>query len=115
MNLKDQTTQWLTENVYATSPTYCQANNKLAYARIVDKKMQLWLYDLALKEHKQLTFDSTDKDDCTWSPCGNFLSYSVEEKGKSRIAIYNMLTRNQKFLTSEYEDCSYPAWSPYRV
>ncbi len=115
MNLKDQTTQWLTENVYATSPNYCPANNKLAYARIVEKRMQLWLYDIASREHKQLTFDPTEKDDCTWSPCGNFLSYSVEINGRSRIAIYNMHTREQKFLTSEDEDCSYPAWSPYSV
>jgi len=112
-NLKDNSVSWLTSNSYAASPHYSQAANRLVYTKMVNKKMQLWMYDLNSKEHEQITFDNTDKDDCSWSPCGNMISYSMEEKGHARVALFNVKTKQHYFITAEGEDCSYPAWSPY--
>ncbi len=111
-NLKTKQLAWVTQDSYATSPNYNPVSNKLIYTKMLNKKMQLFEYDLAKNEHHQLTFDDTNKDDCSWSPCGNLVAYSVEEKGKSRLAIFNLNTREQQFLTSEKDDSSYPSWSP---
>ncbi len=111
-NFKTKELAWITQDGYATSPNYNALTNKLAYTKMVNKKMQLFEYDLAKKEHRQLTFDATNKDDCTWSPCGTLMSYSIEAKGRSRLGIFNLATKEQVFLTSDVEDSSYPSWSP---
>ncbi len=111
-NFTTKETTWLTQDSYATSPSYNPLTNKLVYTKMMNKKMQLFEYDITKKEHRQLTFDDSNKDDCSWSPCGTLISYSLETKGKSRIGIFNMNTQSQMFLTSEGEDASYPSWSP---
>lgn len=111
-DLKTKRISWITQGCYATSPNYCAATNKVVYTKMVNKKMQLWEYDLGAQQHNQLTFDETNKDDCSWSPCGTHVTYSIEQKGKNRVAILNTLTGEQHLLTAEKEDCCYPAWSP---
>lgn len=102
----------LTHGGYCASPSYCPAQNRLAYSKIVDGTMQLFTYDLESKEHQQLTFDSGHKEECSWSPCGNFLLFSYEKGEKSRIAMLNTITNKRQYLTTEKQVCSYPCWSP---
>jgi len=74
--------------------------------------MQLFLYDFATNTHKQLTKDGGNKEECSWSPCGNYLAYSVEKGEMSRIVILNLLTSQVQYLTDESASRSYPIWSP---
>jgi TolB protein len=111
-DFKNKKTAWLTQDGYATSPSYNPSSNKLVYTKMVNKIMQLFEFDVTTQQHRQLTSDPSNKDDCSWSPCGNLISYSAEVKGKSRLAVFNLLTKEQLFITSEGEDCSYPSWSP---
>ncbi|MBN1549445.1 hypothetical protein JW872_02175 [Candidatus Babeliales bacterium] len=112
LDIQAQKITWVTQGKYAVSPDYCAVNNKLAYCKMIDGLMQVFVYDLTSNMHKQVTFDATNKEDCSWSPCGTFLAYSSEAGGRSRIACYNSLTQEQRFITAAHEDCSYPAWSP---
>jgi TolB protein len=112
LDLTNNINHWITRDSYATSPTYTPAFRQLAYTKMVKGKMQLWLYDLASQHHEQLTFDATDKGDCSWSPCGTMLVYAVQQGAQSRIAIFVLAMREQHFLTGAHEDCCYPAWSP---
>lgn len=101
----------MTHDAYATSPCYSAATDKLAYTKMLNGVMQVFVYDLRTGVHSQLTTDAYNKDDCSWSPCGTLLAYTVEHKNKGRIAVYNTKTRVERFLTSAHEDCAYPAWS----
>ena len=114
-DLKNNNIAWVTQGCYATSPSFCATNNKLVYTKMVNKKMQICLYDIKTNKHEQLTFDDTNKDDCSWSVCGNLISYSVELDGRNRIGVYNLMTKEQQLITAENEDCTYPSWSPYYV
>lgn len=102
----------LTHGGYCASPAYCPVQNRLAYSKMVNGTMQLFMYDLENKEHAQLTFDSGNKEEASWSPCGNFLLFSYEQGEKCRIAMLNTITNKRQYLTSEKMVCSYPCWSP---
>jgi len=111
-NIKHDTLERLTQGGYCASPHYCGAKNSLAYCKIVGGTMQLFTYDVGTTQHAQITFDAGNKEECSWSPCGNFLLFSHELNDKSRIALLNTITNNYQYLTSQKECCSYPAWSP---
>ena len=103
----------LTDGGYCASPRYSAKAQKLAYSRIIHATMQLFIYDLKSKKHTQLTFDRGDKEECSWSPCGTKLLYSVEQKGKnSQIAMMSLLSNEKHILTNDRADCSFPDWSP---
>ena len=111
-DIKTQDLERVTDGGYCASPCYCQSNEKLVYSKKINGVMQLVVYDSAKKEHAQVTFDDGHKEECSWSPCGNFLLYSVEKGAKSRIAQLNVATREARYLTPESTMCTYPAWSP---
>ena len=73
--------------------------------------MQLFLYDTITKKHTQITGDAGNKEEPSWSPCGNYLLFSREKNSKSRLAILNVLTNERRFITPPNQHVSYPAWS----
>ena len=101
----------ITKDGYCVSPTFCPARNQVAYAKMVHGVMQLFSYDCATQEHTQLTFDGAQKEECIWSPCGTFLLCPVDTGKTSRIAFFNTITREYKYLTPAQAHCSCPAWS----
>lgn len=103
----------LTQGGYCASPHYSDLKNSIVYSKLVDNYMQIFIYDIGKNEHIQLTFDKSNKDECCWSPCGNYLAFALKEEKTSRIAILNIMTKERFFLTSVQEKCSYPAWSPW--
>ncbi len=111
--LKSGTITPITATGFAVSPTYSPSAHRLAYAKMVKGRMQLFLYDLDTKKEEQITFDNASKDECCWSPCGNLLAFVAEQpNGKSRIGLFNVQTGEQKMITPTHEDCCYPHWSP---
>ncbi len=102
----------ITDSGYAYCPAYHQKKAKVAYCKMVNGFMQVFIYDEKTQSHKQITFDASNKDECCWSPCGNYLMAAVEKKGKSGIALLNPINGEQRLLTRDSDACSYPAWSP---
>ena len=102
----------LTDSGYCVSPNYCAQSNKVAYSKKVEGVMQLCVYDMTRKKETQLTFDSGNKIDCCWSPCGNFIVYCYQKGPLSRIAVIHVAMKKVTFITPAHESCSCPAWSP---
>jgi len=111
-NIAADTIDRLTKDGYCASPNYCVAQNKVAYSKIVNGVMQIFNYDVATEQHRQLTFDAGNKEECSWSPCGNFLLFSYEQGMHSRIAMLNVITNKRQYITGPNQVCSYPCWSP---
>lgn len=101
----------LTQDGYCASPSFCGKQSRLVYSKIVQGTMQLFVYDVISKDHTQLTFDAGHKEEASWSPCGNYLLFSVQKGARSQIAMLNLMTNERKVLTSDKVVCSYPAWS----
>ncbi len=98
---------------FCSSPQWCERTNSIAYSKAIKGVMQLFVYDTKTKKHKQITFDAGDKEESSWSPCGNYLAYCVDTKKQSRIAVMNIATHEYTFITAASERCSYPSWSPW--
>lgn len=102
----------ITSGLSSTSPSVCLPTHKLAYSKVVDGIFQIFTYDLNTGVHEQITHDKGDKEESSWSPCGNYLAFSYDTGKSSRIAIMNMITKERWFLTSGKDRCMHPAWSP---
>jgi TolB protein len=111
-DLTKNTLEQITSGGYCASPSYCARTNKLAYTKKINGVMQLCMYDITHKKHSQLTHDASSKDECSWSPCGNYLLVATEHANHHRIANYNLATQTLHYLTAGHEHCDYPAWSP---
>jgi len=113
-NLKTGHVQRITTGGYCTSPSYCSINNTIAYHKMVDGFMQIYIYDLATKTHTQITKSATNKHDASWSPDGTYLLFAQESnKNKdSRLVALNMLTKKPRLVTDTHKKCTYPHWSP---
>lgn len=110
-NMKKNQIERLTDSGYCTAPAYCDKKQLLAYTKIVDGLNQIFLYDIMNKTHKQLTFDQSNKEECCWSACGNLLLFCSRQAGLSRLVMLDLLSQEQRFITSSNDKCSYPAWS----
>jgi len=112
-DLKKNDLQQITNGGYCTCPDYCVKTGKLVYTKMVYGLMQLFIYDTQNKKHIQLTADAGNKQECVWSPCGNYILFAADyAPNKSRIAFLNLLTQERRFLTDRGKNCGYPAWSP---
>ncbi len=102
----------LTSDGYCACPNFCEKNGKVAYCKFINGVMQLCSYDVKTRNHEQITFDRGNKEECSWSPCGNYLAFVVDNGSSSRIAVLNVLTHEKSFITSTRDRCTYPSWSP---
>jgi TolB protein len=112
LDIKSGNIERITQGGYCASPSYCSRRGQIAYGKMDKGIMQLYIYDEKKKSHTCLTSDAGSKDDFSWSPCGNYIAFSVEKNMKSRIAVLNLATRERVYITPADADCSYPAWSP---
>ena len=101
----------ITRGGYCAAPVYSPRKKMLAYIKMERGVGQIFTYDLKNKKHTQLTFDGGSKDEPSWSPCGNYLLFSVEHAQKSKIAMLNLLTNKRRVVASGPDFYSYPSWS----
>lgn len=94
-------------------PSYHQSSRLLAYTKLVDGQTQIYLYDQHTGQHRQLTHDKSNKDECYWSACGTYLICSVEEGSGSRIMLLHVPTLKRHYLTRADEYCFYPSCSTW--
>lgn len=112
LNTEKRTATFLTDKSFCVSPAYCHLRHQIAYCKRINGVQQIFSYDLKTKSHAQLTTTSGDKDECNWSPCGNYLVFTEYGKKGSRIAVYSLVEQVVKYLTPAGENWSFPAWSP---
>jgi TolB protein len=103
----------VTHEGYCTSPVVCPQGLQVAYTKMVQGVMQLFIYCIATGVHKQLTFDEANKEGHSWSGCGTFLMYGANSQAiGQRILLLNTITGVKKYVTAADARCSSPAWSP---
>ena len=112
LNIPQHTATFLTGRGFCVSPTYSAQKNKIAYCKRVNGVQQIFCYDLKHQDHEQLTKSAGNKDDCSWSPCGNYIIFTEDYGKTSRIALWSMLDATVTYLTPKGESWCFPAWSP---
>ena len=111
-DLTTQSSEKISKGGFNVSTSFSSKKKLLAYSRMVRGTMQIFTYDPRTKLSKQVTFGKGNKEECSWSPCGNYLLFSLERGTKSRVAMLHLLTGRQHFVTSCKDNNYYPAWSP---
>jgi len=111
MNLPDQKIKWLNVG-RALCPAVSPSGTMLAFCKKVNDVYQIFMYDLENKEEQQLTHDKGHKDECSWSPCGNYIVCSIEQGDESSICLVDVNTRAIRYVTPKNDHWSYPNWSP---
>lgn len=101
----------LSQGGSCTCPAYSYAQHKIAYAKLVNGVSQIMVHDLKSGSTKQITHDQAHKEEASWSPCGNYLVFSVSDKKTKRLAIESLLTSQRTFITGSDYRYSYPCWS----
>ncbi|MBI2353369.1 PD40 domain-containing protein [Candidatus Dependentiae bacterium] len=113
MNINNQKIERITDGGYCACPSYCKENNQLVYSKMIDREMQLFLYNLATKQHIQLTHGRGSKEEPSWSACGNYIVFCINEGShSSRIAQFNLIAEKWQYLTPKSDHCTYPNYSP---
>ncbi len=92
-------------------PSYSSKTHAIAYLRKVKGTMQIFVRHVDSKVDEQMTFDAGNKDECSWSACGNYLVYSVGNASESRIAALNVTSGQRTWITPAGAVCTYPSWS----
>lgn len=98
---------------FCTGPSWHEGRGQIVYAKRVGGNMQLWVYDMKRGTDEQLTSGPGDKIDPSWSPCGNFVAYCLDQGKESSIMILHVGTKNSRRISPAGEHCSCPAWSPW--
>jgi|GEM_PF-5378475 len=96
----------------ATCPMVSPDRATIAYCKKVNGVAQLFTYTIASGADRQITHDNTHKDECSWSPCGNYVVCGAESGSNSRIALVTVATGHVNFITPANEFWSSPCWSP---
>lgn len=112
LDISNHSATFLTGHTFCVSPAYSAAKNKIAYCKKINGVQQIFYYDLNTKTHVQITNTPGDKDECSWSPCGNYLVFTEQLNKESRIALWNMLNKSLIYLSPKGESWSFPTWSP---
>lgn len=103
----------ITSDGYCVGPAYNKFTNKIVYSKKINGTMQLFLIDLITKVNTQLTFDSGNKIDSCFSPCGNYIVFCFQKNNLSSIGIYNIILKSWKLITNSDQFCICPTWSGY--
>ena len=110
LDLKAKKIQWLSVGS-ALCPAVNPVAHQIAFCKKVNGIYQLFSYDLDSQEERQLTKGAGHKDECSWSPCGNYITCSVEQGDDSRIGLLDVNTLVMRYLTPRNEQWAYPSWS----
>ncbi len=105
----------LSDGGFCTSPVYNSTNNKVAFIKLIEGRGQVMCYDFKTNSTKQITTDSIHKEECSWSPCGNYILFATEEKNKKQLVVHSMLTGKQSSITDGTSSITYPAWSTHSL
>ncbi|MFA5999133.1 MAG: hypothetical protein WC747_03900 [Candidatus Babeliales bacterium] len=112
LSLSDQSLKRITDGGYCACPSYSKVRQQLVYSKMMGGAMQLFTYDVKTEEHKQITQGGGSKEEASWSACGNYIVFGLNQGLKSRIAQLNLITNKVNYLTSEHDHCTYPDCSP---
>lgn len=126
LDIKTKIVTQVTDGGYCACPSYSSVAQRLVYSKMIGGAMELFVYDLKTGLHRQLTASCKDpqytgkplaiiagsKEEGTWSPCGNYIVFGLNQGSKSRIAQLHIPTNTVRYLTSEQDHCTYPDCSP---
>ena len=116
LDMKTKNTRRITNGRgYCAAPSYCAKTNDLVYIRSVRGVFQLFTISLdnmnSIKE-TQVTKCAGNKQEPSWSECGRYIIFSVENGKKTpQIAVMNYKSGKVRVMTHDSAPKSFPRWT----
>ena len=90
------------------APTLSYAGDLVAFTALGD----LWQWNFATDELKQLTDDRFAEATPSFSPDGKYLAYVSDREGSQQLWLHNLVDGTQRVLDKNLSGVSFPSWSP---
>jgi hypothetical protein len=107
----DGTTETITSKGFCTSPAFHEGRKLLVFSRRVKGTFQLIVKDMETGCERPITTGAGHKIDPTFSPCGFWVAYTVEQGKKSSIYVVNLVTEGTREISSAFTYSMCPSWS----
>lgn len=111
--LKDVQAKLITRNSKESSaPSWSPDGKKLAYCAMTQGVRQIWVYDFATAEERQLTQGPGNKENPSWAPNSLSLVYNTNEHTSSELYLVSLNQPRSVRITSGPGEKRFPNWEP---
>jgi TolB protein len=98
------------KNSESSCPAWSPDGRKLAYSAKTNGIRQIWIYDFALKEEKQLTSGPGNKENPAWAPDSLHIVFNTTDASSTELHIVNLNQPEAIKITKNSGKKHYPTW-----
>lgn len=111
--LKDIRARLITKhNKESTAPAWSPDGTKLAYCSMTNGTRQIWIYDFAKKQERQLTQGPGHKENPAWAPNSLHLIFNSTGRDGSELYVVNLNQPAAWKISAGPGEKRFPDWEP---
>ncbi|MBI2742295.1 MAG: Tol-Pal system protein TolB [Chlamydiales bacterium] len=100
------------QNSENSCPSWSPDGRKLAYSAKTGGVRQIWIYDFATQEERQLTSGAGNKENPTWAADSLHLVFNSTDASSSELYVVNLNQPDAIRITKGQGKNHYPTWGP---
>lgn len=101
-------------NKESTAPAWSPDGTKIAFCSITNGVRQIWVYDLAKREERQVTQGSGNKENPTWAPNSLHIIFNSTDANACELYLVNLNQADATRISSGVGEKRFPCWEPKR-
>lgn len=95
-----------------SAPTWSPDGTKIAYCARHGGDRQIWVYDFATNQERQITQGKGNKENPSWAPNSLHLVYNSSDTNKSELYLINLNQSDAIQISTGPGEKRFPSWEP---
>jgi TolB protein len=95
-----------------SAPAWSPDGSKIAYCARTKGERQIWVYDFATGQERELTEGPGNKENPAWAPDSLHLVFNSADANDSELYLINLNQPESTKITSGLGEKRYPSWEP---